>query len=175
MRLAPRLSLEYYSPPGCGELPRRAGVWERRQAWSRGETFFGEAAAGAASEEAQQNCTGGPSQSSGPEERDSAVRQLFRPSPESALGSPSPGWALPFLPGAHCRGPNLSATQSCNSILSAPGLHTRPSPELQGSQWITNRGSWRLLFPSELVQTNLVIGQPESGTGAWPRSLFLRI
>lgn len=110
--LAPRLSLEYYSPPGCGELPHRDWAWERRQASGRAGTFFGEAAAGAASGKTQRNCLGGKggagSHSSGQEERDSSVRQLFRPSPEPAPSSASPSWALPFLPAAHCRAQLLS-------------------------------------------------------------------
>lgn len=52
--------------PGCGELPRRDWAWERRQASGRAGTFFGEAAAGAASGKTQRNCLRGGGRSGQP-------------------------------------------------------------------------------------------------------------
>lgn len=136
--LAPRLSLEPYSPPGCGELPHRDWAWERRQASGRAGTFFGEAAAGAASGKTQRNCLRGRegrAATSGQEERDSSVRQLFRPSPEPSPSSVRPS---PSCPGLTAESPTSqqprAATQHCLLRVCKTRPSPRLAPKLQGSQ-----------------------------------------
>lgn len=102
-------------------------------------------------------------QSSGRVEPKGVVRQLFRPSPEPGPAPPrrvGPSSSCGPLTAQLVSNPELQFNALCSGFVHK--TLPRLAQKLQGSQWITNWGSWRLQFPGGLVQTNLDIVQPES-------------